>query len=66
MQIPKKLIEKWAVLKGSEDISKIAESLGMTGQNVRNAFKRKSCSTEVFTGIAKYYEEKERMIKQYI
>lgn len=66
MEINNTLIEKWTALKSPEDIGKIAERAGVSGQCVRNAFKDKRCSTNVFEAMATYYKEKAERLKEFI
>lgn len=67
MEIPKELMEKWKVLRSPGDADKMAESLnGSAGETFNRAFREGKCRDEVFKIMADFYEEKAKLIKEYL
>lgn len=66
MQIPEKIRLKWKTLRSEDDSNKLADLTGKTSEGIRYIFKRGKCSDEDFQIIAKFYEEKAELIKQYL
>lgn len=66
VEIPSKLIKKWEVLRSPEDAAIVAVLAGCTPQSVRDAFKKKKCSDDLFKALAERYEQKAKTIKKYI
>lgn len=67
MIIPEKLIEKWTVLRSPDDTRKMAEQLeGTAAETFNRAFREKKCRDEVFKIMADFYEEKAKLIKEYL
>jgi hypothetical protein len=67
MKIPQRLIDKWKVLKSPGDAEKMAENLeGSAAETFNRAFREGKCRDEVFAVMAKFYEEKAKLIKEYL
>lgn len=66
MQLPIELIKKWTILRSEGDAEQIAEAAETSSQTIRNAFSTGKCSDKVFEEMAKFYEAKAKLIKQYI
>jgi len=67
MIIEKQLLEKWTVLRSPEDVKKLSEKLpnGYPEMFAR-VFRVGRCNDTVFKVMADFYEEKAKMIKEYI
>lgn len=67
MGIPEKLLRKWQALRTPGDSEKMAEKLDKSAAETFNrAFREKKCRDEVFEVMAEFYEEKAKLIKQYL
>lgn len=67
MIIPEKLIEKWTVLRSPDDTRKMAELLdGTAAETFNRAFRERKCRDEVFSIMADFYEQKAKLIKEYL
>lgn len=67
MEIPEKLIKKWQILRTPGDSEKMAEKLaGSAAETFNRAFREAKCRDEVFSVMADFYEEKAKLIKQYL
>ncbi len=67
MIIPKKLQDKWTVLRSSGDAEKMSEKLpGSAAETFNRAFRKGECRDEVFKVMADFYEEKTMLIKEYL
>lgn len=67
MNIPKELIEKWKVLRSPGDSDKMAAKLeGSASETFNRAFREGKSRDEVFKVMADFYEEKAKLIKEYI
>lgn len=76
MTIPNQLIEKWKVLRSEADAEKIVikasegikdvQGFSVSVVTVRTALRDGKSTDELFKVIAEYYEEKAKMIKEYI
>lgn len=67
MTIPEKLIKKWRVLKSPGDAAKLSGILQDSYPEMFNrAIRDGKCTDEVFAVMAHFFEEKEKMIKEYL
>lgn len=67
MEIPKKLMSKWNVLRSAGDSEKMAARLeGSAAETFNRAFREGKCRDEVFKIMADFYEEKTELIKEYL
>ena len=65
MEIPKKLMAKWKVLRSPGDPEKMSERLeGSAAETFNRAFREGKCRDEVFKIMADFYEEKTELIKE--
>lgn len=67
MNIPDKLVKKWEALRSPGDAEKMAERLeGSAAETFNRAFREGKCRDEVFKVMADFYEEKAKLIKEYL
>jgi hypothetical protein len=67
MIITKELLEKWTVLRSPEDTKKLADRMeGGYPELFTRAFRDGKCNDDVFKVMADFYEEKARLIKEYL
>lgn len=67
MEIPAKLIKKWEALRSPGDADKMAERLpGSAPETFNRAFRLGKCRDQVFEVMAPFYEEKAKLIKEYL
>jgi hypothetical protein len=67
MNIPAKLMAKWKALRSPGDADKMADKLtGSAAETFNRAFREGKCRDEVFTVMAEFYEEKAKLIKEYL
>jgi hypothetical protein len=67
MIIEKQLLEKWVVLRSPEDTKRLAEKIeGGYPELFARVFREGKCNDTVFKIMADYYDEKAKMIKEYI
>lgn len=67
MEIPTKIFNKWQVLRSPGDTDKMSDLLpGSSPETFNRAFRMKKCRDDVFQVMAKFYEEKSELIKQYL
>jgi hypothetical protein len=67
MIITKELLSKWAVLRSPEDTKKMAEKMdGGYPELFVRAFRYGKCNDDVFKIMADFYEEKAKLIKEYL
>lgn len=67
MILPKELMEKWAMLRSPGDTGKMAEKLpGTSMETFNRAFREGKCNDDVFKIMAEFYEEKAKLIKEYL
>lgn len=67
MEIPKKILAKWEALRSPGDAEKMAEKLPSSAAETFNrAFRKGKCRDDVFKIMADFYEEKAKLIKEYL
>lgn len=66
MTVPKHLKKRWAELSSTGDIQAIATRAGKSYETIRQALLKGECSDHVFATIASFYEEKSKLVKQYL
>ncbi len=67
MEIPKKLIVKWTVLRSPGDTKELASmNPGTSIETFNRAFRLGKCRDEVFEVMAKFYEDKAKMVKEFL
>lgn len=67
MEIPDKILKKWIALKSPGDAEKMSEKLpGAAAETFNRAIRLAKCRDEVFRVMADFYEEKARLIKEYL
>lgn len=67
MIIEEKLLVKWRALRSPEDTGKLAEKMeGGYPELFARAFRDGKCNDEVFKVMAEFYEEKAKLIKEYL
>lgn len=70
MEIPKEILNKWAVLRSPGDAEKIAAGMPdderVSDETVRRVYKDGKCNDQVFKAMAEFYEQKAEMIKEYL
>lgn len=67
MEIPLKILNKWKVLRSSGDGLKLAEQNPQHSDELFNrAMRDGKCSDEVFEILAKFYDAKAELVKQYL
>lgn len=67
MIIAKELLERWKALRSPEDTGKLAERMeGGYPELFARAFRDGKCNDEVFKIMADFYDEKARLIKEYL
>jgi hypothetical protein len=67
MLIEKKILEKWKKLRSAEDTGKLAEKMeGGYPEIFSRAFRYGKCNDEVFKIMAEFYDEKAKLIKEYL
>lgn len=68
MLIDKKLLSKWQALRSPEDTGKMAKQMGDSGypELFARAFRDGRCRDDVFQIMADYYDEKAKLIKEYL
>lgn len=70
MEIPKEILDKWAVLRSPGDAEKIASGMPederVSDETVRRVYKDGKCNDQVFKAMAEFYEQKAEMIKEYL
>lgn len=67
MEIPAKLMNKWVALRSPGDAEKMAEVLpGSAAETFNRAFRKSKCRDEVFKVMAEFYEEKAKLIKEFL
>lgn len=67
MEIPEKLRKKWEALRSPGDSVQMAEQLpGTAAETFNRAFREGKCRDEVFKVMADFYEEKAKLIKEYL
>ena len=67
MIVPKELIKKWQALRSPGDSTKMAEKYsGSDKETFNRAFRLGKCNDEVFKVMAEFYEEKAKLIKEYL
>jgi len=67
MLIEKKILEKWKKLRSPEDTGKLAEKMdGGYPKIFARAFRDGKCNDEVFKIMAAFYDEKAKVIKEYL
>jgi hypothetical protein len=67
MTIPDKLIKKWELLRTPGDAAKLAERMdGGYPEIFNRAFRDGRCNDDVFKAMADFYEEKAKLIKEYL
>lgn len=67
MEIPKKILAKWEALRSPGDAEKMSEKLpGSAAETFNRAFRKEKCRDEVFKVMAEFYEEKAKVIKEYL
>jgi hypothetical protein len=67
MIIEEKLLDKWKALRSPEDTGKLAEKMeGGYPELFARAFRDGKCNDEVFKVMAEFYEEKAKLIKEYL
>ncbi len=67
MTIQSELLEKWKALRSPEDTAKLAEKMeGGYSELFARVFRFGKCNDDVFKIMAAFYEEKAKLIKQYL
>jgi hypothetical protein len=67
MEIPEKLLKQWQSLRSPGDGEKLAGKVkGSAAETFNRAFREGRCRDEVFAVMAKFYETKAKLIKQYL
>lgn len=67
MTIPEKLLKKWKTLRSPGDAEKMAEKLpGSAAETFNRAIRLGKCRDEVFEVLAAFYEDKAKLIKEYL
>lgn len=70
MEVPKELLDKWAVLRSPGDPKEIAElmpeEIRVVPQTIRNVFNDGQCSDDVFTAMADFYQAKADNVAKYL
>lgn len=67
MIIAKELLDKWVALRSPEDTKKMADKLeGGYPELFARAFREGKCNDDVFKVMADFYEEKAKLIKEYL
>lgn len=67
MILPKELLKKWVALRSPGDTAKMAEkNPTISLETFNRAFREKKCNDKVFKVIAKFYEDKVSLIKEYL
>lgn len=67
MIVPKELMDKWVALRSPGDSSKMSKKLPGTDKETFNrAFREGKCNDGVFKVMAKFYEDKVKLINQYL
>ena len=67
MVIPDKILKKWKTLRSPGDADKLAEkSDGISPDTFNRSFISGKCRDEVFKVMADFYEEKAKLIKEYL
>lgn len=67
MIIPDKILKKWVTLRSPGDADKLAEKAGDESPDTFNrAFRFGRCRDEVFKVMADFYDEKAKLIKEYL
>lgn len=67
MKVPEELLKKWQDLKSFGDGRKIVDlNDNITEMDISRAFAKGECSDNVFQAIAKFYKEKEEMVKPFL
>lgn len=67
MTIPEKLTKKWEALRSPGDAKEMADKLpGSSAETFNRAFRLGKCRDEVFRIMADFYEEKAKLIKEYL
>lgn len=67
MIIPKKILSKWRVLKSASDAKKLSALMGGKYPEVfTRALRDGVCNDEVFEVMAKFYEDKAKMVKEFL
>lgn len=66
MNVPKKILAKWELLRATGDPAEIAELAGVHPETVRKVFRTGEASLDVFHSIGKFYAKREKEINAYI
>lgn len=67
MVIPDKILKKWVALRSPGDADKMTEKAqGESPDTFNRAFRSGKCRDEVFKVMADFYEEKAKLIKEYL
>lgn len=67
MEIPSKLKAKWKTLRTHGDAQKLAELLpGTSDETFNRAIREGKCNDDVFAVMAKFFEDKAELVKQYL
>lgn len=67
MIIEEKLLDKWKALRSPEDTGKMADKMeGGYPELFARAFRDGKCNDDVFKVMADFYEEKAKLIKEYL
>lgn len=67
MIVPKELIGKWSALRSPGDSTKMSEKMpGSDKETFNRAFRTGKCNDDVFKIMAEFYEEKAKLIKEYL
>jgi hypothetical protein len=71
MVLPKKLIEKWRLLRSPGDADKIvdiaaSQGLEVSDEMVNRYLRTGKCNDELFKIMADFYKEKADLLKEYL
>ena len=66
MIVPKKLLNKWKVLRSEHDVRLISSEVGVSTVTVSEVFRTGKCNDSLFEAMAKFYTKKAETVKQYL
>lgn len=67
MILPKELMDKWSALRSAPDTGKMAkDNPEYHVETFNRAFREGKCNDDVFKIMAAFYEEKAKLIKEYL
>ena len=66
MEIPKKIIDKWRLLRTHGDAKKIAEAANVSRVTIQNVYTSGETNDEVFKAMSDFYQKRIELIKEAI